>query len=124
MLTQFEELKGTVSKIHKELKCAFVILAVKVHNACGEVLTFTQIVQHISDEVCFANTRQPSEMHQFVLILQALDQFKKLDLTWHKVGDLSLDALELDVVTATVKFSFLLRPSHVTVLGRVFVLTL
>ena len=73
-------------------------------------------MQHIPDKMCFANTRQSSEMNQFVFILQTLDKFEKLDLTWHKVDNLSPDALELDVITATVKFTFLLRPAHVTVL--------
>ena len=74
-------------------------------------------MQHIPDKMCFANTRQSSEMNQFVLILQTLDKFEKLYLTGHKVGNLSPDALELYVITATVKFTFLLRPAHVTVLS-------
>ena len=55
-------------------------------------------------------------MNQFVLVLQALDQLEKLDLPWNKISNLGLDALELDMVTATVKFTFLLWPTHVTVL--------
>ena len=52
-----------------------------------------------------------------MLILQALDKFEKLDLARYEVGNLSLDAFELNVIAATVKLTFLLRPAHVTVLS-------
>ena len=67
--------------------------------------------------MCFADARQSSKMNQFVLILQTLDKFEKLDLAWYEVCNLSLDALELNMVTATVKFAFFLRPAHVTLLS-------
>ena len=67
--------------------------------------------------MCFADARQSSKMYQFVLILQTLDKFEKLDLSRHEVGNFSLDALELNVITATVKFAFFLRPAHVTLLS-------
>ena len=76
-------------------------------------------MQHIPDQVSFANAWQPPEMHQLVLVLYMLDKLKELDLAWNEVCDFGSHVLELNMVALTDQISLLTRPARRAILGLV-----
>ena len=61
-------------------------------------------------------------MDKFVFILQVLDELKKFYLSRDKIGYLCANMFEFNVIVATIKISFLERPSSRAVSRLMFVL--